>query len=180
MDERRGSETAGTPPVVVMGVAGCGKTAVGSALAQALGTAFVEGDALHPPENVALMASGQPLTDADRAGWLEAVGEELAAKSRAGLGAVAACSALKRRYRDQLRRANPAAIFLHLVIDAETARRRVKLRKGHFMPESLVESQFAALEPPGPDEAALALDGLLPVDELVARAIAFLRKGEQG
>ncbi|WEX08747.1 gluconokinase [Chelativorans sp. AA-79] len=159
-----------------MGVTGCGKSSVGSALAAALGVAFVEGDALHPPENVAKMASGQPLTDEDRAGWLEAVGRAVAANSSGNQGAVAACSALRRRYRDQLRRLNPSLVFIHLAIDRETAYRRVGNREGHFMPASLVESQFAALETPGEDEAAVSLNGLLPVDELVAASIAFLRR----
>ena len=167
-------EKSDTLPVVVMGVAGSGKTVVGSALAEALGVAFIEGDQLHPPENVARMASGLALRDEDRVGWLEAVGKKIVAS--APNGAVAACSALKRRYRDQLRRHYPSLLFLHLAIDRETAYRRVGERKGHFMPASLVESQFATLELLAADEAGLTLDGTRPVEELVAASIAFLKR----
>jgi gluconokinase len=163
------------PVVVVMGVAGCGKSVVGAALAEALGCRFIEGDRLHPPENVARMAGGQPLTDAHRAGWLDAVGAQLSEAARAGSGGVAACSALKRAYRDRLRRFCPGLVFIHLAIDRETARQRVGRRRGHFMPATLVESQFAALEPPTEDEVALNLDGTRPVAELVAAAAKFLR-----
>ena len=161
--------------VVVMGVAGCGKSVVGSALAEALGCRFIEGDKLHPPENVARMAGGQPLTDAHREGWLGAVGAQLSEAARAGTGGVAACSALKRAYRDRLRRFCPGLVFVHLAIDKEAARARVGRRKGHFMPATLVDSQFATLEPPMADETALTLDGTRPVAELVAEAAAFLK-----
>lgn len=162
------------PVAVVMGVAGSGKSVIGEALAEALGCRFIEGDRLHPPENVARMASGQPLTDAHRAGWLDAIGTQLSEVARAGGGAVAACSALKRVYRDRLRGFCPDLFFIHLAIDPETARRRVGGRKGHFMPATLVDSQFADLEPPTADEAALTLDGTRPTAELAAAAAAFL------
>lgn len=145
--------------IVVMGVAGCGKTAVGEALAKALGADFIEGDLLHPPENVARMARGEPLTDALRAGWLDAIGESIAASVADGRKAVAACSALKRGYRDRLIRFCPDTVFLYLKIDRETAWRRVANRKGHFMPASLVDSQFATLEEPAADERAVTVDG---------------------
>lgn len=160
--------------VVVMGVAGCGKSAVAAALAAALDWRFVEGDRLHPPENIARMASGRPLTDDDRKGWLDAVGDALAAVRAEGGGVVAACSALKRRYRDRLRRRCPDILFLHLVVDPETARRRVGSRVGHFMPPSLVASQFADLEPPAADEPAFALDGERPLADTVAAARTLL------
>lgn len=169
----------GAPAIVVMGVSGCGKSVVGTKLAEAVGARFVEGDMLHPPENIARMASGQPLTDDLRAGWLDRVGAEIAAAHAAGAPVVAACSALKRSYRDRLRRLNPGLVFLHLELDPETARRRVLDRKGHFMPPSLVDSQFAALERPAADEFALALNALRPLDELVAAASAFM-KGMRG
>lgn len=162
------------PPVVVMGVAGCGKSAVGSALAATLGVEFVEGDAFHPPENIARMASGIPLDDAHRAGWLDAVAAEIASRTAQGVNVVATCSALKRRYRDRLRGINPALVFLHLALDREAAYERVRTRGGHFMPASLVDSQFADLEPPSADETALKLDATLPVDTLVTEAAAFL------
>ncbi|RUU54062.1 gluconokinase [Mesorhizobium sp. M2C.T.Ca.TU.009.01.2.1] len=142
-----------------MGVAGCGKTAVGEALAGALGAGFIEGDRLHPPENVARMARGEPLTDALREGWLDAIGEHIAASVAGKRKAVAACSALKRTYRDRLSRFCPEIIFLYLKIDRETAWRRVANRKGHFMPASLVDSQFATLEEPAADERAVTVDG---------------------
>ncbi|RWH73804.1 MAG: gluconokinase [Mesorhizobium sp.] len=142
-----------------MGVAGCGKTAVGEAVAEALGADFIEGDRLHPPENVARMARGEPLTDALRAGWLDAIGECIAASVADGRKVVAACSALKRSYRDRLSRFCPGTVFLYLKIDRETAWRRVANRKGHFMPASLVDSQFATLEEPAADERAVTVDG---------------------
>ena len=104
------------PAVVVMGVAGCGKSAVGTRLAKGLGALFIEGDALQPPENVALMARGEPLNDELRAGWLDAVGQSIRAAMIGDEGAVAACSALKRIYRDRLRRSEPSIAFIHLVI----------------------------------------------------------------
>lgn len=177
MTEAEEEQRSGGRPaaVVVMGVSGCGKTLIGSALAEALRCRFVEGDTKHPPENVAKMASGIPLDDADRAGWLDAIGADMAATLAGGEGAIAACSALKRIYRDRLRRFVPNAAFVHLAIDRETARKRVAGRKGHFMPASLVKSQFAALESPGADENALTLDGTRPPAELVAAAMAFVR-----
>lgn len=159
-----------------MGVAGCGKSIVGKGLAAALGAAFVEGDRLHPPENVARMASGEPLTDALRAGWLDAIGQQVAASVAEGQSVVATCSALKRGYRDRLRGFCPDIVFLYLEIDPVTARRRVASRKGHFMPESLVDSQFAILEAPALDEAALTVDAKRPVDDIVAEAAGLLRK----
>jgi gluconokinase len=164
------------PAIVVMGVAGCGKSAVGVALAAALGVTFIEGDRLHPPENVARMASGEPLTDELREGWLDAIGERIAASVGKGEGVVAACSALKRSYRDRLSSFCPQIVFLYLEIDPATARRRVGNRKGHFMPASLVDSQFAILEPPGRDERALTIDATRPVADAVADAMRLLAR----
>ncbi|MER9654857.1 gluconokinase [Mesorhizobium sp. M0152] len=164
------------PAIVVMGVAGCGKSAVGVALAAALGAVFIEGDRLHPPENVARMASGAPLTDQLREGWLDAIGERIVASVGQGQGVVAACSALKRGYRERLRGFCRDIAFLYLEIDPATASQRVGNRKGHFMPASLVDSQFAILEPPAQDERALTLDARLPVAELVSDAGRLLRR----
>ena len=155
------------PAIVVMGVAGSGKTAVGEAIAKALAAAYIEGDRLHPPENVARMARGEPLTDELRAGWLDAIGESIAATVAGGQKAVAACSALKRSYRDRLRRFCPNVVFLYLKIDRTIAWQRVAGRKGHFMPASLVDSQFATLEEPAADERTVTVDGTLPVAEIV-------------
>jgi gluconokinase len=162
------------PPIVVMGVAGCGKTAVGLALAKALDVRYIEGDALHPPENVARMSRGEPLTDDLRAGWLDAVGQSVRAAMLAGEGAVAACSALKRIYRDRLRRADPSIVFVHLALDRDEAWRRVSGRRGHFMPASLVDNQFATLEPPGSDEQAFSVDATRPIAEIVTAVVDYL------
>jgi gluconokinase len=161
------SDLRTAPAIVVMGVAGCGKTAVGEALAKAFGADFIEGDRLHPPENVARMARGEPLTDALREGWLDAIGERVATSVAGGRRAVAACSALKRAYRDRLTRCCPELVFLYLKIDRNTAWRRVSNRKGHFMPASLVDSQFATLEEPTADERAVTVDGTRTVAGLV-------------
>lgn len=171
---RRNGDRNGKPALVVMGVSGCGKTAVGAALAKALGVRFIEGDRLHPPENVDRMARGEPLTDALRAGWLNAVGDAVRAAMLSGEGAVAACSALKRIYRDRLRRSEPSIVFVHLVISREDAFRRVANRRGHYMPASLVDSQFVALEPPGADENAFSVSAERPISEIVAAVGEFL------
>ena len=162
-------------PIVVMGVAGCGKSFVGAALAQALDARFIEGDRLHPEENIALMAAGTPLTDENREGWLNAVGHEIAAGMASGDRIVATCSSLKRRYRNRLRAIVPSLVFVHLALTPEAARERVAARKDHFMPTSLVDSQFADLEPPSADEAAIRLEAVRPLAELVRDATAFLR-----
>lgn len=160
--------------VVVMGVSGSGKTVIGSALAEALGARFIDADRYHPPANVERMARGIPLRDEDRWGWLDAIGAEIAASERQGTGIVAGCSALKRRYRDRLRLASPALIVLHLSIDRDTAAARVAARKGHFMPASLIDSQFADLEPPSPDEGAITVDATLEPADIVALAVSAL------
>ena len=141
--------------VVVMGVSGCGKSTVGRLLAQRLGVAFIEGDELHPPRNVALMASGTPLNDEDRVDWLAAVGSTLAREQG---GAVASCSALRRRYRDQLRQSVPDLVFIHLHGSRELLAQRLAQRKGHYMPASLLDSQLQTLEPPAVEESALSLN----------------------
>ncbi|PTE07812.1 gluconokinase [Mesorhizobium helmanticense] len=162
------------PAIVVMGVAGCGKSAVGEALAVRLDAVFIEGDRLHPPENVARMARGEPLTDALREGWLDAIGQRIAASVASGQGVIAACSALKRSYRERLRGFHKDIVFLYLEIDPATAKRRVASRQGHFMPASLVDSQFATLEAPAADERALTLDATGPVADSVAAALSLL------
>jgi gluconokinase len=159
-----------------MGVSGCGKSFVGGKLAMAMGAHFLEGDTFHPPENIALMSSGHPLDDAHRAGWLDAIGQKLAEIAAEGESAVAACSALKRIYRDRLRRHCPRVVFIHLAIDKETARGRVSGRKGHFMPASLIDSQFADLQPLATDEAGITLDGTEDVSSLVPAAEAYFRR----
>jgi carbohydrate kinase (thermoresistant glucokinase family) len=161
--------------VVVMGVCGCGKTTVGQALAARLGLRYVEGDQLHPPENVARMAAGTPLTDADRQGWLQAVGAELARDLAPYRGVLATCSALKRAYRDVLRAAAPGLRLVHLHGAPELLAARMHARQGHYMPASLLASQLQALQPPGDDEAPIRLDVSAPVAVLVAAAERQLR-----
>lgn len=151
---------------VVMGVTGSGKTTVGVALAERLGVPFGDADDFHSEANIAKMSAGIPLDDADRLPWLRTIGEWLA--GYADTGAVASCSALKRKYRDALRSAAPTVRFVHLHGDKATAHLRVGNRPGHFMPDTLVESQYATLEELGPDEAGVVLDFTRPVDELVA------------
>lgn len=160
--------TPGAPAlIVVMGVSGCGKTTVGRALAAALVLPFIEGDELHPPRNVALMAAGTPLTDEDRLDWLQAVAAALAAAA-AGTGAVAACSALKRSYRDMLRSGAPALRLVHLTGDPALLAERMRRRAGHYMPASLLQSQLDILEPPQPDEGAIALDVTATPEQVLA------------
>lgn len=160
-----------SPPLLtVMGVSGSGKTTVGAALAQRLRVPFADADDFHPPENVAKMAAGVPLDDADRLPWLHTIGAWLAA--HADSGGVISCSALKRSYRDVLREAAPTQFFVHLDGSPEVVARRVKGRPGHFMPASLVDSQFATLEPLGADENGVALDLDRSVDDLVEDYLA--------
>ena len=160
------------PLVVVMGVAGSGKTTVGRALAEHLGVAYADADDFHSPASVAKMASGQPLDDDDRAPWLVAIGQWLAEHD--DRGAVVGCSALRRRYRDVLRAAAPRLEVLHLAGDPAVVTRRVAERPDHFMPASLVASQLETLEPLEPDEAGNAFDLTAPVDDIVADFTATL------
>ncbi|HZO18493.1 MAG TPA: gluconokinase [Gemmatimonadaceae bacterium] len=144
---------------VIMGVCGAGKSLIGAKLARALDVEFMEGDALHPPENVRRMAAGIPLTDDDRHGWLLAIAARLRDAKRAGAGVVISCSALKRRYRDLLRSAgDPAVRFVYLAGSRALLAERMANRRGHFMPPSLLDSQLATLEEPSPDEQAWVCD----------------------
>jgi gluconokinase len=142
--------------VVVMGVAGAGKSTVAQGLAHELGWDFAEGDDFHPAANVAKMAAGEPLTDVDRLPWLEGIAGWIDGEIAADRCAVIACSALKRVYRDALRR--PEVLFVYLSVPRAELNRRVSGRHGHFMPASLLDSQLAALEPPATDERALTVD----------------------
>ncbi|WP_324493249.1 gluconokinase [Polaromonas sp.] len=164
-------EPAACLRVVVMGVAGCGKSAVGRLIAQQLGLPLIEGDDFHPPGNVEKMQRGVPLTDDDRAGWLQTLAAELA---RHGGGAVLTCSALKRAYRDRLRQAASPLHFVYLGITEAESLRRVAQRAGHFYPASLVASQFAALQDPSGEPGVLTLDGSAPLTDLGQRAAHWL------
>ena len=156
---------------VVMGVASCGKTSVGEALALKLGVGFIEGDSLHPAANVAKMRSGSPLNDEDRWPWLAAIGKMLSGSQ----GKVASCSALKRSYREKIAKAagRPVA-FVFLDGSRELLQQRINSRQGHFMPASLLESQLATLEAPEADEVAIRLNVAAPVDELADQAFRWL------
>ena len=160
--------------LLVMGVSGSGKSTIGARLAAALALPFADADAFHPPANVAKMAAGTPLTDADRWPWLDALGSWLVAQSAGG---VIACSALKRAYRDRLRAAVPGLRVLHLAGAPAMITERQAARENHFMPPSLMASQFATLEPPGADEAALVLDITAAPEALIADTITRLREG---
>ena len=152
-------------PIVVMGVSGSGKSTVGAALAQRVRVPFADADDFHPPANIDKMTAGQALNDDDRYPWLEAIGEWLAAHCPDG--GVMSCSALRRKYRDQLRRHCPETIFLHLAGTPEVIGRRQASRPGHFMPASLLASQFETLEPLEPDERGVVIDVDQDIDAIV-------------
>jgi carbohydrate kinase (thermoresistant glucokinase family) len=154
---------------VIMGVSGSGKSLIGARLAHELHLEFVEGDDLHPPDNVRRMAAGIPLTDNDRKGWLMAIAARLREAQRGGIGLVASCSALKRRYRDLLRSSGDASVqFVYLLGTRALLVERMANRTGHFMPPALLESQLAILEEPSPDEHAWVCDIRATPDTIVA------------
>ena len=164
--------------VVVMGVSGSGKSTLSTRLGAALACPVLEGDAFHAPANVAKMQAGHPLTDEDRWPWLDRLGAALGDAARERGRAVAACSALRRAYRERLGDASglrPA--FVLLALDHDTIARRIATRSGHYMPVALLDSQLATLEPPTADERALTLDSTRPPDELVAAVRAWLGLG---
>ncbi|HWJ82945.1 MAG TPA: gluconokinase [Nocardioides sp.] len=160
------------PLLVVMGVSGSGKSTVGAALAQRLGVPFADADDFHPPANIAKMTAGVALDDADRLPWLDAIGTWLADHDAGG--GVISCSALKVAYRSVLRDHAPRVGFVHLAGTREVIARRQASRPGHFMPASLLDSQFATLEPLGPEERGVVLDVDQPVDTLVEQAAAYV------
>jgi gluconokinase len=161
--------------IVVMGVSGCGKSTVGRLLAQSLGLPFVEGDELHPPANVERMAAGIALTDDDRRGWLDAVAQRLDDPQARHSGAVVACSALRRIYRDRLRQAAPHLRLVWLHGPEVLLAQRLASRSGHYMPPSLLPSQLATLEPPGADEQALVASISAPPQALVRQLVTQLQ-----
>lgn len=157
--------------VVVMGVAGCGKSSLGAALAEAEGAQMIEGDAYHSEASREKMRRGIPLNDADRAGWLDTLAGELRARDGK---VVLTCSALKRAYRDRLRAAAPDLRFVFMEIDPASARDRIEARDAHFFSPSLVASQFAALESPVGEPGVLRVDALAPLPQLQAEVSAWL------
>ena len=152
-------------PIVVMGVSGSGKSTVGAALAQRLRVPFADADDFHPQANIAKMSAGEALNDEDRYPWLDAIGEWL--DGRCTDGGVMSCSALKRKYRDQLRRGCSDVLFLHLTGTPDVIGKRQASRPGHFMPASLLASQFETLEPLEPDEHGVVIDVDQDIDAIV-------------
>ncbi|OPX06704.1 gluconokinase [Mycobacterium sp. AT1] len=160
-------------PIVVMGVSGSGKSTVGAALAQRLRVPFADADDFHPEANIAKMTAGHALDDDDRRPWLESIGEWLAAHAEGG---VMSCSALKRTYRDQLREHCPDVDFLHLAGTPEVIGRRQASRPGHFMPASLLASQFETLEPLAADENGVDVNVDQNIDSIVNEYVTLTQR----
>ena len=162
-----------------MGVSGSGKSTVGTALAARLGRPFADGDDFHPEANVAKMARGEALTDADREPWLAALAEWIESHRLAHRSTVLVCSALKRRYRDALRAAAPRQVaFIHLAAPKEVLQGRMERRTGHFMPPELLDSQLATLEPLEADELGVTVDATAPPATIVEKALAALEESK--
>jgi gluconokinase len=175
----RVTERIDPPPVlVIMGVSGAGKSSVAALLAGRLGWPFAEGDDMHPQANIDKMAAGHPLDDADRWPWLERVAAWTRDRVAAGAGGIVTCSALKRRYRDVLR--GPGVLFVYLTSSKEQIAERLLARHGHFMPAALLDSQFADLEPPEPDEQALIIEVTGTAQETAAAILAHLDHADPG
>jgi gluconokinase len=171
------SGAAGRIAVVVMGVSGCGKSTVAAGIAAALGLAYIDGDDLHSPRSVEKMRGGIALDDEDRWPWLDRVGQHLSDAQAAPAGLTLACSALRRAYRDRIRRAAPGVRFVHLEGTRELLRERMAARTDHYMPEALLDSQLQTLERPGDDEPdVITLNIESAVELLVSRAVNALRR----
>lgn len=160
--------------VIVMGVCGCGKSTVGRLLATRLNASFIEGDELHPAGNKTKMAAGIPLEDEDREPWLDAIAAAAVRKSSRTSYVVVTCSALKRQYRDRLRRADQKIILIHLTGSRSLLQSRMNQRRGHFMPPEMLDSQLATLQDPEPDELAVNLDIAAQPSSIVEHALAFV------
>ena len=175
MDANDAVGAAGGPDlVVVMGVAGSGKTTVAEGLAARMHWLFAEGDAFHPAANVAKMHAGTPLTDEDRWPWLRLIGDWMSEQETAGRSAVITCSALRRVYRDLLREGRPAVRFLHVTLPEVAIADRLEHREGHYMPPSLLPSQLATLEPLQPDEPGVEVSGRGTPEDVLAHALEAL------
>jgi gluconokinase len=162
-------------PVVIMGVAGCGKSSFAAALSQALQWQLIEGDEFHPPENVNKMRAGIALTDDDRAGWLDVLAHELVQR---GPRAVLTCSALKKAYRDRLRQSVQGLLFVHLDLTREQSIARVTQRPDHYFQPALVDSQFATLEKPLNEAGVLTVDATQTIETIQAKVCAWLLEKE--
>jgi carbohydrate kinase (thermoresistant glucokinase family) len=160
--------------IIVMGVSGSGKSTIGALLAERLGWPFADADGFHPAANVAKMAAGQPLTDEDRWPWLDAIAAQIGASRTAAQPVVVACSALRRAYRERLRAGHSDLIFLHLAGAPEVIATRQAARQGHFMPPSLMASQFATLEDPAAEADAVTVSVSASPHEVVAAALEQL------
>jgi gluconokinase len=160
--------------VIVMGVSGSGKTTLAEGLSRRLGWPFEEGDSLHPAANVEKMSRGEPLTDEDRWPWLDAIGDWLDGQARAGRSAVLTCSALRRRYRDRLREGRPGVRFCHVVAPPDEIRGRLEIRRGHYMPASLLPSQLATLEPLDSDEPGVTVSAEGEPEDVLEGALRCL------
>lgn len=165
--------TAPAPIIVLMGVAGCGKSTIGEALSAILGWPFRDADSFHPESNVAKMSRGEALTDTDRKPWLEAIAAWIGERQSAHAPAIVSCSALKRGYRDIILGARTGVHLVHLAGTPELIGARMAARRNHFMPTSLLQSQFATLEPPQPHEA-LIIDVDAPPQAIAQRIISAL------
>lgn len=162
--------------IVVMGVSGAGKTTIAEALAERLGYTCRDADEFHPPSNIAKMSAGTPLTDDDRWPWLRAIAAAIDEAGKTGKPMVVTCSALKHAYRDVLLHGRDDVVFAYLKGSRELIAARLKQRKGHFMPPALLDSQFATLEEPRPDEPVITLDIDHPVNEIVDTLVATLQR----
>lgn len=164
---------------VVMGVSGCGKSEIGARLAARLGYRHIEGDSYHPARNIEKMGAGIALDDADREDWLKRLSAEIAQAKEEGRGLVLSCSALKRKYRDLLRQGDPEVIFIHLSGERSLIEDRMRARPNHFMPVSLLDSQFRDLEPLDASEKGIAMDVRHPPDELVGSVVERFNRTSQ-
>ena len=163
------------PIIIVMGVAGAGKSTIAARLAEVLECLLLEGDTLHPPANIEKMHAGIALTDVDRMPWLAAIAAVVDRWRASGQAGVVTCSALKRAYRDMIVGERPDMVLVHLTAPDEVIRQRIMARRGHFMPSGLLDSQLASLEPPTPAENAIVVDVTGPPDEIVAEIVSLLR-----
>jgi gluconokinase len=168
------TRSPGTTSIVAMGVSGSGKSTVAAKLVERLGWEFAEGDDFHPRANVEKMAAGHPLDDDDRWPWLRTLADWIGEHERAGRSVVVTCSALKRSYRDLLRKGHPSVWFAHVTADAELIRTRVEQRTGHYMPPSLLDSQLATLEPLQDDEPGASISGAGAPDAVVDELLSVL------